>query len=160
MLSNTFKAYLMTTMAGLLGLWASCDNHPAAYQYCSTPIEGWEPGDTLKYKVDTLKASGVYDFSLGVRTSSSTPYPYQSLWVVVYQQWHNPEQTMVDTVKLQLTNEWGDPQGHGVTLYQFDQPWRKLPLVKGQWADIRITHIMRSEMLRGVSDVGICLQKE
>ena len=100
--------------------FVACGERPVAYDFCSTSVEGWEPGDTLKFHVDTLDASGVYNLSIGVRTSSSTPYPYQTLWMVVRQQWHHPDQVMLDTIKMQLTNEFGDPQGHGVTLYQFD----------------------------------------
>ena len=63
-------------------------------------------------------------------------------------------------IKMQLTNEFGDPQGHGVTLYQFDLPWRMQHLQAGQWADISIYHIMRREMLPGISNVGIRLQPQ
>ena len=140
--------------------FVACGERPVAYDFCSTSVEGWEPGDTLKFHVDTLDASGVYNLSIGVRTSSSTPSPYQTLWMVVRQQWHHPDQVMLDTIKMQLTNEFGDPQGHGVTLYQFDLPWRMQHLQAGQWADISIYHIMRREMLPGISNVGIRLQPQ
>ena len=159
-LKNKYALVVKALCVSLVSVLCACTDRPAAYDFSSTPVEGWEPGDTLKFKVDTLNASGWYDFNIGVRTSSSTPYPYQTLWMVVHQHWHNPEQVMVDTVKLQLTDERGDAQGHGVTLYQVDQPWRKQQLVAGQWAEISIIHIMRREMLPGISDVGIRLQRE
>lgn len=137
----------------------SCTDKPVAFDYCPTAVEGWEPGDSLKFHIDTLKHAGQYELSIGVRTSSSNPYPYQTLWLVVRQHWHNPSQELIDTIRLQLTNERGDPQGHGVTLYQYDQPWRTLQLREGQSADISIIHVMRREMLPGISDVGIQLKR-
>lgn len=137
----------------------ACNDRPSAFDYRSTPVEGWELGDTLKYHVDTIAASGNYHFSLGIRTSASTPYPYQSLWLVVKQHWHNPEQEVTDTIQYQLTNDRGDAQGHGVSLYQYDQGIKTLLLPQGASADISVYHIMRSEMIVGIADVGIKLQK-
>lgn len=137
----------------------ACNDRPSAFDYRSTPVEGWELGDTLKYHVDTITTSGNYLFSLGIRTSASTPYPFQSLWLVVKQHWHNPEQEVTDTIQCQLTNDRGDAQGHGVSLYQYDQNIKTLPLPQGASADIRVYHIMRSEMIVGIADVGIKLQK-
>lgn len=46
----------------LFMLLVSCEHKPAAYDYRSVAVEGWEPGDTLYYHVDTLQVSGIYDF--------------------------------------------------------------------------------------------------
>lgn len=133
----------------------SCGRQPSAYRYCSTPVEGWEPGDTLKIHIDTLASSGTYTLSVGLRTSASTPYPFRSLWIVIRQHWHNPERIVNDTLECRLTNEKGDVTGHGVSLYQYDQPWKEVTLERGTSADLSITHYMRSEMVRGIADVGI-----
>ena len=137
----------------------ACNNKPAAFSYCSTPIEGWELGDTLKYHVDSIPTTDNYQLSLGIRTSSATSYPFISLWLVVKQHWHNPEQIITDTIKCQLTNERGDKQGNGVSLFQYDQRIKDMPLKQGSWAEISIYHIMRSEIIPGISDIGIKLQK-
>ena len=137
----------------------ACNNKPLAFNYCSTPVEVWELGDTLKYHIDTIKSDGNYQLSIGIRTSASTPYPYQSLWVVIKQHWHNPEKLVTDTVKCQLTNDRGDTNGHGVSLYQYDQNIKKLNIQQGVSADISVYHIMRSEMISGIADVGIKLQQ-
>ena len=151
-------SYLATLFFFILTfLLTACEHKPAAYDYCSVSVEGWEPGDTLHYHVDTLKTSGHYAFHIGLRTSASTPYPYQSLWLVVKQRWHNPERTTCDTVNCQLTDAKGDAEGAGVSLFQYDFPWATQYHEAGSSADISIYHIMRSEMLPGVADVGIRL---
>lgn len=141
----------------LFMLLVSCEHKPAAYDYRSVAVEGWEPGDTLYYHVDTLQVSGIYDFHIGLRTSASTPYPYQSLWIVVQQHWHNPESVICDTINCKLTDAKGDAEGTGVSLYQYDFPWSAKYHEAGSSADVRIYHIMRSEMLPGIADVGIRL---
>lgn len=115
-------AALLCGLTALTGVVTGCEDKPLAFNYCPTPVEGWEPGDTLKFHVDTVKTAGTYRIDLGVRTSSSTPYPFQSLWLVVRQHWHNPNRELCDTVMFKLTNQRGDPNGHGVTIYQYDMP--------------------------------------
>ncbi len=155
------SSYLATlSLLIVLFLLSACESKPVAYDYCSVAVEGWEPGDTLHYHVDTLKASGQYAFHIGLRTSASTPYPYQSLWIVVQQHWHNPEHVSRDTVNCQLTDAKGDAEGAGVSLFQYDFPWITEYHKAGSSADISIYHIMRSEMLPGIADVGIRLTRK
>lgn len=134
---------------------AACGDKPVAYDYCATPVEGWEPGDTLRFRIDTIRRSGDYELSLGVRTSASTPYPFQSLWLVVRQHWHNPERLVLDTLECRLTDEKGDVAGRGISLYQYDLPWKRVRLEAGDCADFSVYHIMRRELLPGITDVGV-----
>ncbi len=161
MRNNFFSA---CSFLSILLLWttllSACREKPVLYNYCSTPVEGWESVDTLKFHVDTLSSSGTYEMSIGVRTSATTLYPYQSLWLVMRQHWHNPDQVITDTLHLRFTTSKGDVQGHGVSIYQYDFPQSTLPLTAGASADITITHIMSRELLPGITDIGIKLQKQ
>lgn len=140
-------------------LLAACTHRPVAYEYRSTPVEGWEPGDSLHFRIDTLRQSADYVLTLGLRSSSAVPYPFQSVWLVVTQQWHNPERTLRDTVECRLTSPDGDVEGTGVSIYQVEQPLRQLRLTEGSWADITIIHCMRREVLPGITNVGIRLER-
>lgn len=142
---------------GVACLLTACDPRPVAHGYCSTPIEGWEPGDTLKFSVDTLRESGAYVLILGLRASASTPYPYRSVWLAVRQHWHHPEQVRIDTIEFKLTDAKGDMMGHGVSLYQYSLPLDTLNLTAGNSVDLSINHVMRSEMLPGIASVGVKL---
>lgn len=153
---------ILQIMCLTLTVWAlaACREQPAAYEYRPTPVEGWEPGDTLKFSVDTLRKSGTYRLTLGVRTSASTPYPFRSVWLVVRQRWHNPDTLLVDTVECALTDEKGDITGSGVSLYQYRQPMSQMQLTEGSSAELSIIHIMRREMIPGITAVGIKLEHE
>lgn len=138
----------------------ACQKRPAAFEYCSTPVEGWEPGDTLHFHLDTLRKAGLFRLELGVRTATSFPYPYQSLWLVARQHFHQPESICTDTIEIQLADRRGDTSGRGVTLHQFTRHWKTIHLNQGQSADIHINHLMRSEMLPGVESVGVRIEEE
>lgn len=146
-------------LLGCLSL-IGCQRQLGAFAYRSTSVDGWEPGDTLHFHIDTLRQSGNYLLTLGIRTSASTPYPFQSIWLVVQQRWYNPDTLRTDTVECRLTDEKGDIAGHGVSLYQHTRPFLTQHLPAGASADFRIIHIMRREMLPGVAGVGIKLEKQ
>lgn len=138
---------------------ASCRRQLAYHTYRPTPTEGWEQGDTLHFHIDTLRHAGRYAMSIGVRTSASTPYPFQSLFLVVREHWHAPERITCDTIECRLTDSEGDLTGTGVSIYQAEQPLHTLELGDSASADISITHIMRRELLPGITDVGLKLER-
>lgn len=138
---------------------ASCMRRPVAFEFQSTPIEGWETGDTLHYCIDSLHHGGNYRLQIGLRTSAATPYPFQSIWLVVRQHWHNPDTLVIDTMEFKLTNSKGDVAGSGISLYSYTQELGHLQLEEGSSAEVKIMHIMRREMIRGIVDVGIRLDK-
>lgn len=142
----------------LLFSLVACEHYPTAFEFQNTPIEGWEVGDTLHYRIDSLGKSNFYKLSLGVRTSAASPYPFQSIWLAVRQQWHNPDTLLTDTIECVLTNKQGDVMGKGISLYTYEQPLRTLSLKKGSSADISIVHIMRREIIRGIANVGIKIE--
>ena len=140
--------------------FAGCRQRPAAYKYLPAPVEGWEQGDTLRYHIDSLNESGIYQLKLGLRVSASRPYPFQSIWLAIRQNWYNPDTTFTDTVECRLTDNKGDVSGRGVSLYTLTRPVKLMKLHKGTSADIGIIHIMRREMLPGVADIGIRLERK
>lgn len=144
---------------GLLLLITACHRSPIAYEYQPTPTDGWEPGDTLHFTTDTLTESGTYQLHIGVRTATAISYPYHSLWLVIQQDWQRPSHQQTDTIEYQLANRQGDKIGQGVTLYQYELPVTQIQLEEGNYAQIRVHHIMRNDLLTGIADVGIKLEK-
>lgn len=136
---------------------AACDSVPVSYAYRSTPVNGWEPKDTLSFPIDTIGRTGRYAMSVGVRTTAL--FPFQSLWLVVKQQWHQTSAGKLDTVVCRFTNTTGDPANHGLSLNQFEFPFDTLHLQRGDRGHITVRHIMRRDILPGVSDIGIIMRE-
>lgn len=143
----------------LVSALAGCQRAPQAYEYHATPVEGWEPGDTLSFRVDSVARAGNYRLSVGVRTSAAHPFPFRVLWLEVKQRWPEAGASRTDTLPCRLVTEEGNLAGRGVSLYQYSFPVCTLSLPQGAHGRVTVRHIMRSEMLPGVSDVGIFLQE-
>ena len=158
LLRRVLSPSLFALAAGVC-LLGACDSGDAAYEYLPTPVEGWEQSDTLRFHADTVRSGGEYELTLGVRSSQAVPYPFQTLWLVVRQQWHSPERLRTDTVECRLATAGGDDTGHGVSLSQHVFPIATLQVPEGASADITVTHFMRRELLPGIADVGVRLRK-
>lgn len=143
--------------AVLLAGTASCDVRPVRYAYRPTPVSGWEPKDTLSFPIDTIAHAGRYVLSVGVRTTAR--FPFQSLWLVVKQQWRRPARERLDTVVCRFTNAAGDPVSRGLSLNQYEFTVDTVSLGPGSCGHVSVRHIMRREILPGVSDVGVILRE-
>ena len=121
-------------------LLVACNRHHVAkFSYRSTPVDGWESADTLIFPIDSLPADGRYALSIEARFLSQARY--------------------ADTIYCSLTDHEGDVSGKGVSVYQYSFPVDTFQLHRGARGTITIHHIMRRNLLPGVSDVGIRLER-
>lgn len=184
--NTPMRFYPLALLALLLALGGACLHdkaRPVAYAYVPTPVDGWETGDTLHFTVDSLPRTAPYNVAVGLRTSAAQPFPYRSLWLVVRERWTVPalydqmadsallmrlhavraadstawhfEHT--DTVQLRLTDAEGDVVGEGISRFQYVFTLHTHVLPRGARADVSIFHLMRRDMLPGITDVGIML---
>lgn len=157
MLHRLLCRFPVVALPMFIALLTACHTPPAYHNYRSVSVEGWESKDTLAFSIDSLPTEGTYVLSLGVRTAVN--YPFQSLWVVVKQSWSTPLRQRIDTVACTTHDNHGNALGTGVARNQqlFAVDTLQLPI--GARGTIGIRHIMRRDLLPGVSDVGIELQK-
>ncbi len=135
----------------------ACNEPPVFCDYRATPVDGWEPCDTLVFDIDTLRNGGSHAMDVLVRASAVQPYPFQTLWLVLEQEWVSPALRRTDTLACTLATSDGDITGHGVAHYQYAFPLDTLVLPAGEKGRVTIRHIMRSNGLKGITDVGIKL---
>lgn len=154
---RSMKIYVALFLGLFAALAAGCRRNAAAYQYGSVSVNGWEPGDTVVLYVPPLEQGGAYAMQLGLRTSNTVPYPFRELWLMVKQEWASG-QTFADTLQCTLATPAGDASGKGVALNQYEFPLPVRQLAKGDSARICINHIMRRDLLPGITDVGIRLE--
>lgn len=140
-------------------LLVACNRRPVAtFSYRSTPVDGWENADTLIFPIDSLPADGRYALTVGVRTSSAYPYPFRMLALSIEARFLS-QTRYADTLYCSLTDHEGDVSGKGVSVYQYTFPVDTFQLHRGARGTITIHHIMRRNLLPGVSDVGIRLER-
>ncbi|MDD4760235.1 MAG: gliding motility lipoprotein GldH [Bacteroidaceae bacterium] len=151
------KWFVISFVFGLL--ISGCNREKTAcFGYRSTPIEGWEQHNVLTFKVDTIKQSGEYGVYVSLRTTNA--YPFQSIFLLVKTQLVSPEWNNQDTLVCVLTDKQGIHSGHGISFYQNDYLLKKIKLQRGQSGNIMVSHIMRRNILPGISDVGVTVKKE
>lgn len=134
----------------------SCDGS-LVHSYRSTGGE-WHRNDTLAFEnirlYKEMPSIGLY---AGVRCSAA--YPYKDLWLQVELLCGDSAAVVLrDTVQCAIYDT--DGRHHGTTagtLYQSEHFVDSLELPHNTAFDVRITHLMRDTLLRGVYDVGIRL---
>ena len=128
------------------------------YCFRATPVDGWETTDSLVFPIDTVHQAGRYRLSIGVRTSAANPYPFQTLALSITTRLQG-KKAQRDTALCSLTDKDGDVNGQGVSLYQYVFPVDELHLENGQTGTITVQHLMRRNLLPGVANVGIRLDR-
>lgn len=70
------------------------------------------------------------------------------------------KKTAVDVVNCDIANHNGRMLGNGITLYQYSIPIRKKFHMRGDSLHITVRHNMKREILPGIVDIGIKMDKE
>lgn len=139
-------------------LTTSCNTRRVYDRYANTPVAGWEKNDTLAFDIPPVKEAGPYTARLGLRTSES--YPFTSLTLIVEQHIYPSGTVKADTVRCQITDRRGNASGNGISFYQYRFDVGETMLQEGDSLHVTIRHDMKREILPGISDVGISLEKQ
>lgn len=131
----------------------SCMREMVVYEYRHIDNTGWNYRDTLEFRLPP--SSYPEEYSLYVDFRMRPTFPYDRFWFVVQQELENPSYSQRDTFCLQFSDSKGVLSGHGIGLMQQEQPCAPLSLTEGQSGKIRIYHIMSSENIGQVVDVGV-----
>lgn len=132
----------------------SCTDDALYRSYQSVPIDGWDAADPVAFQVDTLRQPTTCHILLNVRTSAMEAYDFRTLYLEVRQQW-NGRLLRCDTIACLLSDERGEIEGDGVMRYQYTFPVSTVSLPAGSVGYLRVRHLMRREILEGISDIGI-----
>lgn len=154
----TTLRHLRATLSAAALLLAACSPTTVYHRFRDVATEGWEHGDTVLFIIDSISSSDTYRFELDVRTTPQ--FPFQKLWLVVDRHFSAPELHRRDTVECVLATPEGNITGRGVSLYAYTFSLPPLPLTQGQHGHIAVSHIMRRDLLEGVSDIGIKILRQ
>lgn len=155
MLRNKIKTtILILTVAMAI---TSCNRKTVYDHYNHTPINGWERNDTLTFCIKPLAEAGDYKEDIGLRINGA--YPFMGLCLIVEQTILPAKITRCDTLNCKLVSEDGTVKGRGVSYYQYNFHLTTINLNKGDSLNICIRHNMKREILPGIADVGIKLDK-
>ncbi len=136
----------------------SCDRGVVYYEYSHTPITGWEKNDTLFFDVPKVKEPGTYRVDIGLRTNES--FPFTRLSLVVEQAIEPGHRVQTDTIDCRLADEKGNKLGQGISYSQYKFILSDINLHAEDSLHICVRHIMKREILPGISDIGLKITRK
>ena len=146
---------LLAAVAAAMVL-SACDNGVVYDKFKATPTEGWEKNDTMIYGVKRLSRGGVYRQEVGLRITREFPFTGVSLLV---ERTIEPGHTVtVDTLNCRLYDDKGNVKGRGITRFQYSFVLSDVEMRKGDSLTVRIRHLMKREILPGITDIGFRLE--
>ena len=151
---NRIVILLLTVALALAG----CNRKTIYSHYEHTPINGWERVDDLSFTLSPVRMGGTFREEIGLRINGA--YPFMGLTLIVEQQVFPSGITRSDTLSCKLIDNDGTILGEGISFYQYNFHVNTLRLHEGDSLHITVRHNMKREIMPGVSDVGIRLDKQ
>jgi gliding motility-associated lipoprotein GldH len=136
----------------------SCNSNRLFTDSVSMPDEEWSLGNVAVFEPpinDTLSANNIF-FTLRTGTS----YPFRNIYLFVSTT--SPAgKTITDTLQYMIADEKGKWYGKGFgDIHELKLPFKETVYfpVKGIYS-FKIRHGMRTEVLKGVYDIGLRIEK-
>ena len=151
---------MFAALCALSVVAGSCsgDDEVVCYEYQPVDNNVWDRQYKMTFRIDTIANSGAYDLQVCLRALHNVQF--QKVYVVVEQQYANPYAASVDTVCLTLTDEMGNMEGKGLSLFNYTaQLPHKVNLRRGQSGTVTLRHAMRRMQLQGINQVGVKLTR-
>jgi len=141
---------LLVSLLAMVAIFFSCTKVPLFSGYRTMPENGWDKDSILTFSFNITDTTATYDVMFSIRHTVN--YPYQNLWLFTNQ----------DTMEIFLADQRGEWLGNGRGTL------REMPVIYKQ--AIRFPHSgdytislqqgMRTNCLKGISDIGVIINKQ
>ncbi|WP_294474196.1 gliding motility lipoprotein GldH [uncultured Bacteroides sp.] len=152
---------LRNSLFCLLGacLLSACNENTVYHSYQSLPDEGWGKSDTLSFQVPVTDSIPT-TLRLFAEVRNRTKYPYRDLHLFISQNLQDSTVWRTDTIAISLADSTGRWMGKGWgSIYQSATFVKSVrPLHPGKYT-IKVMNGMKDEMLQGLNDVGIRIER-
>ena len=146
--------WILTVACGI----TSCSRLPIYCHYEPTPATGWEKNDTICFGIPPVSEAGYYKEELGLRINED--YPFQGLCLIVQQTVLPSGYQHNDTLNCKLIDKNGTIRGTGINHYQYTFHVNTIRLAEGDSLHIHVKHNMKREIMPGVTDIGIRIERD
>jgi len=139
-------------------LFISCVNSNTLFhEYTAIHNEEWYYDDSLHFEIDSVVTGGNLTTILEFRTSAK--YPYRNISIVMEQSLRNGNKHTQKTIAYEIIDSKGRKNGEGITYMTHQIPFCTMNVNTGDTIDINIKHNMQDNMLPGITDVGVLIEK-
>ncbi len=154
---NNVRIFILIALFALIGF--SCKYKSSGYEeYKTVNSMGWLQDSIAVFKYEVKDPKAIHNLTINVRNSGD--YSYSNIWLFI--DIVAPDRSTVkDTVEFQLAMPNGKWIGKGTSgLYSCQFPYRNNVFfpIAGTYT-FKIEHGMRDDILKGISDVGIKIDK-
>ncbi len=138
-------------------LASACYENILYHSFQTVPRSGWGKSDTLFFNVPVSDSLHLLHLYAEVRNLNN--FAYRELYLFVsYAQ--DSAVWKTDTISFPLANKDGRWEGDGTgNLYQSKQSFGAIYPRHSGSLTIKVSHGMKDEVLEGIQDVGICIEK-
>ncbi len=148
--------YILLPVMFVAAVVSACGGETVYDKFVSMPSDGLEKNDTAVFDVPPAASSGRYIREVGLRIAAA--YPFTSLSLEVCQTVEPGHRVSVDTLDCRLYDDDGNVLGHGISVYQYGFALPDIDLQKGDSLHVRVRHVMKREILPGITDIGFSLK--
>lgn len=134
-------------------LLSGCMGSSVYHGYQPISKEGWSKHDTIIFQLPKDSIPDTYSLEIGLRTRDT--YRYTSIWLVVEQDLEKKGVFTRDTINFPVTDHYGNILGYGFSAHQQEIPVKKIAVNPGGGITVKLYHIMKREVIEGVTDAGI-----
>ena len=155
-LTNSMCRSSVFLLCGLLFL--SCTGGTVFHSYKPLPKEGRERRDTVCFQVPKVEEDIDGTLFVGLRTVANVGI--QDVVLAVEQRNEAEGICRCDTIRYPLTDAEGNALTLGVNNHQYETQHLPFRLQKGRSAQVRIRHLMSKEVISGITEVGIRIERQ
>lgn len=145
-------------LALILALLTSCNTGQRYSFNEEIPPEGWSKYNKPVFSAEINDTLQSYNILFSIRNSHN--YPYRNLFLFVTTTSPSGD-FLKDTIEYQLADEKGNWYGRGLgDIHNLSVPYKSNVLfpVTGEYS-FRIEHGMRTDLLKGIVDVGLIIKQ-
>lgn len=154
----TLRTYLLITLSFGAVLLFSCDHKRVFESYDSVADAHWQKDSAFSFDCEIKDALLTYNLYINLR--NSVDYPYSNVWMFIT---ITPPEGVArtDTIEFALADPTGKWFGSGYGKFRDNkfQYRNNVFFPKAGTYNFKIQHGMRNDVLEGVSDVGVRVER-
>lgn len=133
----------------LLLTTVSCQENTSYHSYQPVHATGWDSNDTLSFILpQPISNHPTNEYQIGIRHKDS--YKFRDIWLTING----------DTIHIYLADSIGNWRGNGIgEMRLLTYPFKLNHPEKDSLNELRVTHIMEANPLKGIQDIGIQIQQ-
>ena len=157
---NSFKIankYTLFIIIALTLLISCRSQRTLLHEFAAIDGEEWNIIDSLHFEIDSVTTGGNCETTLEFRTNAN--YPYRNISILMTQSLRNKNKDITKTLAYDIVDESGKNNGEGITYLTHRIPFCTMEIQEGDTVDIFIRHNMQDNILPGIADVGVLVEK-